>query len=806
MAGQVTLTARLVGFDSMQVALARTRVGIESLGKSATKLGSSLKAAGDSLTSFGKRASLFVTAPLVGAGIAATKFASDVEEASNKAQVTFNKSAQSVLNFAQTSARSFGIAKSDALDYSATLGVILKGSGFAENAAAGMSVEMVRLAADLASFNNIPIDQALEKLRAGLVGETEPLRTVGVLLSEAAVQNKAMELGLIKSKKELTDQIKVQARYAIIMDQTRTAQGDFTRTADGIANSTRIMRAELKDAAADIGALLLPIATEAVLIFRQLLKRFTELSPETKTMILIMAGVAAVVGPLVVSVGLLVSGIGGLVTAFGALLGVVTGIVIPLGLILLKLALILAAGVSLGLVVAGLAKSWKDFGSLIAELSAGPLNILTATIRLMSEMITEGPSVAWENFKSTLGDSVSTIKTNVSNIGRNIRDTFVEAKDYAIDSVGRLVEGAKGKLGDLKDSIKASLMGGVEEGSQGASEILKAGSFTVKGAKPTFGMSQGDMAAQAKKDIDDLRAAVADFGKQMASADPASKAFADMVEGIRASEEAMRKLDPVAADAFAAIADAAWLEMARAGNAAVSTLDQMAVGISDWAEESAITLQTWGSAAEDIFNTFKEGVGDAVAEAIVEGEDLGAALQNVLKNVAKAVISTLIQIAIQKLVNLAISLLINTAEGTAQGATAVGLAGANAYASTAAIPIVGPALAPAAAAAAIAGATAALQAGAAAGAGAGAAAGAAAGGLEDVPQTGTFLLHKGERVIQRKQNMDLAAFLDGGAAGGGAVAPVINFNAPVNFSDEIEEKRAISRMVSGLRNANRRRR
>lgn len=217
-----------------------------------------------------KVGALAAGAGLVGAGFAAVKFigvASDLNESINKSAVVFGDSAKVIENFAATSAKSFGIAKQDAFAYAGTLGTILKGSGLTQEASAGMSTELVKLAADMASFNNIPIDQALEKIRAGLVGESEPLRTVGVLLSEAAVQEEAYATGIAKAGEKLTDQQKVQARYSLILKQTADTQGDFARTSDGMANQQRILAAQWKDLQGIIGNALLPVAVKLGAVF-----------------------------------------------------------------------------------------------------------------------------------------------------------------------------------------------------------------------------------------------------------------------------------------------------------------------------------------------------------------------------------------------------------------------------------------------------------------------------------------------------------------------------------------------------------
>jgi len=99
-------------------------------------------------------------------------------------------------------------------------------------------------------------DQADEVLK---FGETEPLKTLGVNLNQATIEAKAMELGLIGLDGELTASAKAQASYALVMEQTALAQGDFARTSEGLANQQRILKAQVGDLRAEIGTALLPI-------------------------------------------------------------------------------------------------------------------------------------------------------------------------------------------------------------------------------------------------------------------------------------------------------------------------------------------------------------------------------------------------------------------------------------------------------------------------------------------------------------------------------------------------------------------
>ena len=126
-----------------------------------------------------------------------------------------------------------------------------------------MSQALVQLAADMASFNNASPEDVLLAIRSGLIGEAEPLRRYGVLLSETRVQQQALVETGKDNVKNLTDQEKLTARYNIILKDTGTAQGDAARTAGSWANQSRKLRANLDDLSAGLGQKLIPVLEDA---------------------------------------------------------------------------------------------------------------------------------------------------------------------------------------------------------------------------------------------------------------------------------------------------------------------------------------------------------------------------------------------------------------------------------------------------------------------------------------------------------------------------------------------------------------
>jgi len=186
--------------------------------------------------------------------------ASDLSETVNKVGVVFGSAAKPVLDWGKTAATALGMSSNQALAAAGTYGNLLVSLGLTGEKAADMSMEMVNLAADMASFNNASPADTLAAIQSGLVGEMEPLRKFGISLSDATLREKAMSMGLVTTTKTvLPASIKAQASYALILEQSGSAQGDFARTADGLANKQRIANAEMENAQAVMGARLLPV-------------------------------------------------------------------------------------------------------------------------------------------------------------------------------------------------------------------------------------------------------------------------------------------------------------------------------------------------------------------------------------------------------------------------------------------------------------------------------------------------------------------------------------------------------------------
>lgn len=243
---------------------------------------------------------------LVQFGADSVAAASDINETISKTNVVFEDGAAGILAWSQNAATAFGQSQQQALDAASTFAIFGKSAGLSGEDLTTFSTGFTELASDLASFNNTSPEQAIQAIGAALRGETEPMRAYGVMLDDATMRQKALELGIIDNvKNALTPQQKVLAAQALIYEQTSLAQGDFARTSDGLANQQRILDAQWADMQATIGQALLPVVLAFTSALNSLVKTvLPPLAAFIKNQLTpAMSGLAAVisntVGPII---------------------------------------------------------------------------------------------------------------------------------------------------------------------------------------------------------------------------------------------------------------------------------------------------------------------------------------------------------------------------------------------------------------------------------------------------------------------------------------------------------------------------
>lgn len=440
------------------------------------EFGDKLGAVSQKLQTTGLALSAGITAPLLLMGRTAVKAASDLNESFTKTQQVFGQSSRVIEEFSKTSAKAMGLSRQAALDYASSFGLILQAGGKTESQSADMSKTLSTLAADLASFYNVDVQTAADKLKSGLVGEAEPLRAFGVLLSETAVKARALAMGFKEEGGQLSEAAKVQARYAIILDQTRKAQGDFGRTSDGLANQSRILKANLADLSADIGDLLLPYVKQGVTLVGEFIQKFKDASPEMKKTALVVAGVAASIGPLLLVMGTVGNAVSGLlagqaalkalaltVTNLGGVSAVAAGIIskafaLITGPIGIAVAVVAALYVAWQKNIFGIQEIVKPFVSRISTMFKELWSNIQSTMKAVVEGITSWWKKVEPSVRPVLMAITKFVQDNITSHLRVVEWVYQKITDY-MNSALALIQFISGKgWNDISDSMKASLL------------------------------------------------------------------------------------------------------------------------------------------------------------------------------------------------------------------------------------------------------------------------------------------------------------------------------------------------------------
>jgi hypothetical protein len=183
----------------------------------------------------------------------------DWQESLTKTNVVLGEHAHVLIDAAEISAETMGLSGNQVLKYGSEYANLFRAMKLTEEESANMSLATLQLASDISSFNNIDMEEALAKLRSGLVGEYLPMRTVGVQLNELIVAEKALEMGLANTKSEISAQDKVMARFKVMTEQLDLTIGDLARTQEGLANQQRFAAAAMANLQRDAGEALVPV-------------------------------------------------------------------------------------------------------------------------------------------------------------------------------------------------------------------------------------------------------------------------------------------------------------------------------------------------------------------------------------------------------------------------------------------------------------------------------------------------------------------------------------------------------------------
>lgn len=435
-----------------------------------------LSKVGDSFISIGKRASILSVA-LVAAGGKAFSMAADFQDALGATEQIFKDNSDTVQNWANNLDTSYGIAKKEALEYSNLMGSMLINIGnLTEKEASKQSAKLIELAGDLTAMYGGTTQDAVRSLTGALKGNNTMLDNYGMAVNDALIKQKALELGLISGTSEMSLQAKQAATLALIWEQTGAAQGQAAREADGASGAMRAFRTEVSNLSTELGEVLLPIITPVISKLTDLVGSLRSLSPEMQSLIVGVAGVTAVAGPLLIVIGNILKALPLIKAGFVALTG-------PIGLV--SGAIILLAA-NFEDVVKNVTTMWNTFTSGISS-----------SVKALVSLVTLDFKGFWTNIKAMVGNGVKWVVGQMEFMGGKI--------EWVLRKLG---------LEEWANRINAAF-GGINIDQAGLEVALAANEMTGSAGAMQDVAKSADVAASS---VDDLATSFRELGEAQEAA------------------------------------------------------------------------------------------------------------------------------------------------------------------------------------------------------------------------------------------------------------------------------------------------
>lgn len=274
----VRLRADISGFKAemgqAREEIKQVRTQSEKLSETGNKIKTALKGVGAAVVA------AFSVRAIINFGSAAVNLGSKLNAMNAMSNKAFGSMSDDVKKWANSASTSFGLSRRMALQYTSTLGSMAQGFGITGQQAVDMSETIAGRIGDLASYFSISQDEAYNKMTAIFTGETESLKSLGIVMSQTALDAYAMANGFGKTTNQMTDQEKVLLRYQFLLDKTKLAEGDFVDSSarSSWGNQIRQLKLQLEDFKASIGQGLIVVLTPVLKLLNQLLAKIVTVS------------------------------------------------------------------------------------------------------------------------------------------------------------------------------------------------------------------------------------------------------------------------------------------------------------------------------------------------------------------------------------------------------------------------------------------------------------------------------------------------------------------------------------------------
>lgn len=276
--------------------------------KKLAAMSSKMKDLGRSMQNIGKSMSLYVTAPIMALGAGMAKAAMELEATDAKFQTVFKGMTNEASAFIKEFRKLTPATTAEARNMASGIQDLLVPMGFMREEATKITGELMHVTGALTNFNSgtHTAEDVVRAVQSALTGMYRPLKSLGVQLDETTIKQKAVEYGMAGVGEEISKQVKVQVLLKEIYAQSGDALSAYTKENLDAKTSMGLLRADLSELGVQFGNILLPIINKMIVRIREWIEVFSKLEPQTKKIIMVVGGLAAAIGPLLIALGVIV--------------------------------------------------------------------------------------------------------------------------------------------------------------------------------------------------------------------------------------------------------------------------------------------------------------------------------------------------------------------------------------------------------------------------------------------------------------------------------------------------------------------
>ena len=325
------------------------------------------------------------------------------------------------------------------MKYSNLMGSMLINIGqLTEEQAAKQSQKLIELAGDLTAMYGGTTQDAVRALTGALKGNNTMLDNYGMAVNDALVKTRALELGLIAQGEEMTLAARQAATLSLIWEQSAAAQGQAAREADGASGSMRALQVEVKNLATSFGEILLPIITPIVSGIADMVNKIGSLSPELQKTIVVIGGIAAAIGPLMLGLGSLLKLAPLIGTAFTAMTGPI--------------------GIAVAAIAGAAALIVKNWDAIKEYFTTGGGSEMFSSVKALAVDLFENIKNTFNSIRDVAVAVWDKIGSTLMSIWNNTFDSIKSVLDFFMNTVKNVADFLRAIInGDFKGALNALL-------------------------------------------------------------------------------------------------------------------------------------------------------------------------------------------------------------------------------------------------------------------------------------------------------------------------------------------------------------